>query len=159
MCDIMMTSNFAKRNRVMNMLRIVPLIGLMLSLANPGRTQEWVLAFERGLLTPWIVHAAADGGFLMGGGRVLVKLTPEGRVAWQSEYKGTDFYLWDILGIQPTAEGGYVAAGQAGYRYPDAVVFKLSGTGQVEWARIYDAWDWFGTASIRQTPDSGFIYS
>ena len=138
-------------------MRILSLLGLILSLTIPCRPQEWILAFERGLLTPRIVHALSDGGFLMGGKGVLMKLAPEGRIAWQFEYRGVDFLLWDILDIQPTSDRGYVATGRADFKYPDALVMKLDGTGRVDWARKYDARDWFIPVSICQTPDSGFI--
>jgi hypothetical protein len=118
--------------------------------------QEWILAFERSAFDARSIHIIEDAGFIVGGDNVLIKLDPHGQVTWQFDYRSVDSLL-DIYDLQPTSDGGYVVAADTKYKYPDTVVCKLDGTGQVEWARLYDAWDWFHPASVRQTADDGFV--
>ncbi len=138
------------------MKRLSVLLFLLLSMVtwiSPG--QSSILAFERGRFDARSVQATPDGGFLLGGDLVLVKLNSSGQVSWQFQYWGN--FQRDIFDFYPTSDRGYIVTGDVGYRYPDTAVIKLDAIGQVEWSRWYDAWDWFHTASIRPTPDSGYL--
>jgi len=119
-------------------------------------SQEWVLAFNRVAFDARSIHITQDAGYVVGGDNVLIKLDPQGRVTWQFDYRSEDLVI-HISDFQPTSDGGCVVAADTGFKYPDTVVFKMGGTGRVEWSRLYDAWDWFQAASIRQTADDGFI--
>lgn len=95
----------------------------------------------------------------------VMKLDDWGHTLWSRTYGGN---LDDrVSDIEITIDGGYVAAGRtssfangkacAGAPCADAWVLKLDENGDQKWSCAYGGPDYDGAASIRQTPDRGYI--
>jgi len=116
------------------------------------------------------IQQTSDGGYiiagrteLMGAGRSMdawvLKLSSIGDVEWQRAYGGSGDEA--ARSIQETSDGGYFVAGYVqlfGSGSFDALVLKLSATGDVEWQCIYG--EEVGSDSpysSQQTSDGGYI--
>ncbi len=98
---------------------------------------------------------------------LVVKLSNTGAIQWQRALGGTA--AENLLSIQPTADGGYIASGYtfsnngdvSGYHggnEPDAWVVKLSSTGAVQWQKVIGGSTGCDFANvILSTPDGGYI--
>jgi uncharacterized delta-60 repeat protein len=111
------------------------------------------------------VQQTADGGYIVAGSTDsfgaggmdawVLKLTADGMVSWQQSYGwGGDE---SISAIQPTDDGGYVAAGYCSTNGNDAWVLKLTNDGSVSWQKRYGNMQEDEASSIQQTADGGFI--
>jgi len=114
------------------------------------------------------VRQTADGGYIVVGftgaagvaGTLdawVLKLDPNGNVAWQKTYGGPGD---DVLSsVEPTGDGGYVLAGgtylTAGFA--NAWVLKLDASGNVIWQKTYGGPYNDGANSAHPTPDGGYI--
>jgi hypothetical protein len=56
-----------------------------------------------------------------------------------------------------SSDGGYAIVGTIGFFYPDIAVFKLTGFGELEWAKTYGGTDDDRGTTIIQTSDGGYI--
>lgn len=94
----------------------------------------------------------------------VVKLSPEGDIAWQKVLGGSDSD-W-ARSVCQAPDGGFVVPGltystdydAVGCEGADILVFKLNGgTGEIEWKKILGGSDGETVNSIVKTPDGGFI--
>lgn len=120
------------------------------------------------------VLQTGDGGYILAGSKTtatgdsdawILKLDANGNVGaaypgtWQRAVGGTgdDF----INAIQPTADGGYIAAGGYSSSSPgmatDAWFLKLNADGGMAWQKTYGASGGDSMASVQQTADGGFV--
>ena len=126
------------------------------------------------------IHQISDGGYIIGGqtasndGNVtgnhgdedfwIVKLNKNGSIKWQKALGG----LGDesAFSVQETKDGGFVAAGQAGFSSGqvtgnhgmlDVWVVKLDVSGTLRWQRSFGGSNRDFANSIQQTTDGGYI--
>jgi hypothetical protein len=103
-----------------------------------------------------------DGGYVLGGPRSsIVKLSAAGDIEWQLKFLDVGGGS-PIYSIQPTFDGGYIAAGEYKSSDVDIRVVKLGGEGEVQWQHAYLAprrGGYAGTSRgcIRQTIDGGYV--
>jgi hypothetical protein len=111
------------------------------------------------------VHPTADGGYAVAGNTwsialdedesdishaYLIKTDQSGNILWERIYgPGTT-----IRNLQPTADGGYIAAGNIG---ASVYLLKVSRQGAVEWERAYGGLIWTDGYSVQQTADGGYV--
>jgi uncharacterized delta-60 repeat protein len=114
------------------------------------------------------VQQTTDGGYIVAGYSTsfsagdsdawVLKLNPDGTLAWQKTYGGTG---WDgANSVQQTTDGGYVVAGFSnsfGAGSDDYWVLKLNPDGTVSWQKTYGGTGWGRAYSIQQTTDGGYI--
>lgn len=136
----------------------------------PGGQVEWEKALGGDLWDSLsAVRATSDGGYIAAGNRTppggsqdawVVKLTPEGSIAWEKLY-GREDHFDGALSIEPTSDGGFIVVGwtqshdlggdQGGW------VLKLTGDGEIEWQKFFGG-AWFDMLfSVQQTSDGGYI--
>jgi uncharacterized delta-60 repeat protein len=114
------------------------------------------------------VHQTQGGGYIVaaetysfGAGNydfLIFKLDSDGGLIWEKTYGGSSND--HPFSIQPTADGGYIVAGQSnsfGAGDNDILLLKLDSVGNVEWQKTYG-----GTADdtpnfVQQTSDGGYI--
>jgi uncharacterized delta-60 repeat protein len=114
------------------------------------------------------IQQTTDGGYILAGeadsfgaGRsdfFVLKLNPDGTVAWQKTYGGTSSDMANS--IQQTTDGGYIVAGRSssfGAGGTDAWVLKLNPDGTVAWQKTYGETGTDMANSIQQTSDGGYI--
>jgi hypothetical protein len=98
---------------------------------------------------------------------LVVKLSSTGAIQWQKALGGTA--AENLLSIQPTADGGYIASGLtysnngdvSGYHggtEADAWVVKLSSSGALQWQKVFGGTGCDFANSILSTPDGGYIF-
>jgi len=97
----------------------------------------------------------------------IVKLDRYGKIEWQRLYGGSG--RDEAYSIQQTTDGGYIVAGFSmssasgdvtGINHgqePDAWVFKLNASGDIQWQRLYGGDQYERFDSIRETSDGGYI--
>jgi hypothetical protein len=98
---------------------------------------------------------------------LVVKLSSTGATQWQKALGGSA--AENLLSIQPTADGGYIASGLTysddgdvsgfhGGKEADAWVVKLSSTGAVQWQKVLGGSSGCDFANaVLSTPDGGYI--
>jgi hypothetical protein len=118
------------------------------------------------------VHAirqTADRGYILAGDSIalkseldystylmVMKLDAGGRRLWS--YRGNEYS--SVRDVQPTADGGYVAIGDAldPDHAPDLLIVKLDEGGHAQWTKTYGViGGWEYASSGGQTVDGGFI--
>jgi hypothetical protein len=99
---------------------------------------------------------------------LVIKLSSTGAIQWQKALGGTA--AENLLSIQPTPDGGYIASGLtysndgdvSGYHggtEADAWVVKLSSSGNIQWQKVLGGSTGCDFAnSILSTPDGGYIF-
>jgi hypothetical protein len=111
---------------------------------------------------PSVIQASDNeylaAGFYWGSGRIL-KVNSKGNIEWNKDYaSGTANKLFSI---QPTSDGGYVAAGEIaseGTEIPGAWVLKVDRWGYVEWDKVFrKKKDGYHLSSIIQASDGGYF--
>jgi hypothetical protein len=115
---------------------------------------EWQKTYDRsGWDVAYSIQQTTDGGYIVAGESMLIKLYFNGDIEWQRTYGGS-FYS-----IQQTTDGGYIAAGSTsiGALKPDFFVLKLDNNGDIEWQYAYGGDDYDIAHSIQQTSDEGYI--
>ncbi len=115
---------------------------------------EWQKTYDRsGWDVAYSIQQTTDGGYIVAGESMLIKLYFNGDIEWQRTYGGS-FYS-----IQQTTDGGYITAGSTsiGALKPDFFVLKLDNNGDIEWQYAYGGDDWDIANSIQQTSDEGYI--
>jgi hypothetical protein len=89
-----------------------------------------------------------------------LKLNGDGTVAWRRTYGGALEDSW-ARAIQPTADGGYIVAGErfsfAAGSTMDAWVLKLNSDGAIAWQKTYGGLGWDSANSIQATADGGYV--
>jgi len=117
------------------------------------------------------IQQTTDGGYIVSGytesfGAInkdayVLKLNPDGSLAWQKTFGGTD--RDEAYFIQQTADDGYIVAG---YTWTfvgstDVYVLKLNSDGSLAWQKTYGGSDYDTDSdvaySIQQTTDGGYI--
>jgi uncharacterized delta-60 repeat protein len=121
---------------------------------------------------PFALRSTSDGGSILVGHSGsfgtgtkcwVVKLSADGSIAWQKAYGGS--IADHATDIRQTADGGYIVAGYTQSFAPtgttNALLFKLTSTGAVEWAKAYGglAGVSASTRSVRQVSDGGYVVS
>jgi len=108
----------------------------------------------------------SDGGYIMAGeifptlGRIdplIVKVNQIGAVEWQQTYDGN--YAEGIKSIFTTSDGGYVIGGWTqsfGAGLSDMYLFKINGSGDLEWQQAYGGSDDDSANEIVPLPDGGY---
>jgi uncharacterized delta-60 repeat protein len=140
---------------------------LVLKLTNSGNL-EWARTFGG---TSWdqgsSIIQTSDGGYAIAGYTAsfgtgnwdcfILKLTTSGALEWARTFGGTgaDF----AFSIAQTTDGGYAVAGHTtsfGAGVNDCLVFKLSSSGGLEWARAFGGTSSDNAFCIVQTSDGGY---
>jgi hypothetical protein len=115
------------------------------------------------------VRQTADGGFVVAGKTSsfsavsedawVLKLDANGNVVWQKTYGGAGSN--SANSVQPTADGGYIVAGQANPYWlgqGDLWILKLDANGNIAWQKTYGGGANGGSASsVQLTSDGGYI--
>jgi hypothetical protein len=136
---------------------------------SPGGEVEWEKSYQDFFpLTGRCVQQTRDGGYVVAGINAqtgkgsdfgLMKLSAGGDIEWQRSYGGNSNEYPNS--VQQTMDGGFILAGdtsiadEPGTR--DALVMKISLSGDIEWQRIYTGDGDDILYSIRQTADGGYI--
>lgn len=120
-----------------------------------------------GVSIAYSVQALPDGAFVGAGAYSLAgdqyawafKVDRDGQVAWQRAFGYGNQFDHMLSSVQPTPDGGYVAAGwidkaQGGR---DAWVLKLDAMGGIVWQKTYGGTGANAFNSIRPTSDGGFV--
>jgi Synergist-CTERM protein sorting domain-containing protein len=94
----------------------------------------------------------------------IVKLAPNGEIEWQKTIALSSSSWSEFIGycIQETADGDYVIAGTDAYGgwYVWHVILKLDAqTKEVLWEKLFRHASFSGPASMRITPDGGYVVS
>ncbi|MDO8137965.1 MAG: hypothetical protein Q6354_10030, partial [Candidatus Brocadiales bacterium] len=141
---------------------------LVLKLRQDG-TVEWQKTYG-GAGEDWAssIQQSNDGGYIVVGntcasfggslGMWVLKLQPDGAVAWQKSYGGSDGESGHS--VQQTSDGGYIVVGDTysfGAGGLDVWVLKLNPDGIVKWQKTYGGKSNDVAHSIRQTNDEGYI--
>lgn len=122
---------------------------------------------------PHCIQQTDDGGYILTGctrsfGTVgydvwVLKLNPNGTVAWQKIYGGATGNSGSDWGqcIQQTADGGYIVLAATSDDYTiwggDFWVLKLNSNGTIAWQKAYRAFAMDWPNSIQQTADGGYV--
>src|SRR5436190_1462650 len=161
--------------------------------ANHGSTEMWLIKFDGMGNISWrkalggisgdggqAIQQTTDGGYVVAGGCGsndgdvsgnhgssdvwVVKLDDMGNITWQKALGGTSYDV--ARGIEQTAEGGYIVAGETlsnngdmtgnhgGY---DAWVVKLDGMGNITWQKALGGSASDHAQAIQQTTDGGYV--
>ncbi|HMC98240.1 MAG TPA: T9SS type A sorting domain-containing protein [Flavobacteriales bacterium] len=161
--------------------------------ANHGSTEMWLIKFDGMGNISWrkalggisgdggqAIQQTTDGGYVVAGGCGsndgdvsgnhgssdvwVVKLDDMGNITWQKALGGTSYDV--ARGIEQTAEGGYIVAGETlsnngdmtgnhgGY---DAWVVKLDGMGNITWQKTLGGTNYDGAYAVRPTTDGGYV--
>lgn len=115
------------------------------------------------------IRQTAEGGYILAGDSVafksdldystylmVMKLDARGQRTWS--YHGAEYS--SVRSVQQTADGGYVAVGDAidQDHAPDLFIVKLDEDGHAQWTKTYGAiGGWEYASSGGQTADRGFI--
>ncbi len=117
----------------------------------------------------YAVAGSIDGGALLTGNifsfetgqdLVIVKVNAFGKTDWVRAYAGPSTGLEVGWSISPTADGGYVVAGETssfGAGDSDVLVIRISSSGDLLWQRAYGGPALDLAQSIVQTADGGYI--
>jgi hypothetical protein len=114
------------------------------------------------------IQQTSDGGYILAGytsssgaggqDAWLVKLNPDGTVAWSKTYGGTEDDA--AHAVLQTIDGGYILAGfteSFGAGLSDVWVLKLDASGTVAWQQTYGGTDDDEAFAIQQTNEGGYI--
>jgi hypothetical protein len=118
------------------------------------------------------VHPTVDGGYILVGSAYvshpstytnpwIVRLDANGDVLWERSYASPHFGV--ARSVHPTADGGYVVAGESGETGSpdsgdtDAFVLRLDANGQVIWKSAYGGPRNDAANSVHPTPDGGYV--
>jgi uncharacterized delta-60 repeat protein len=114
------------------------------------------------------VQQTSDGGYIVAGSTTsfgdtngdcwILKLNPDGTVAWQKTYGGTGADVANF--VQQTLDGGYIVVGVTdsfGAGSDDALLLKLDADGNVAWQKTYGGTLMDSPNSIQQTSDGGYV--
>ena len=115
------------------------------------------------------VTVSTDGDVLFNhglGDAWVIKLGILGNIEWQKSYGGS---LSDGLGsIQPTTDGGYIAAGYSysndgdvagNHGNSDYWILKIDNVGSIEWQKCLGGSAFDNASAIHQTSNGGYIVS
>lgn len=152
--------------------------GLVQKLDAAGRL-VWSRVYSSGIQTTfWDLEQTRDGGLVVvgtyrdangGTGSLILELDGVGNVRWQTLLRPLDRTYAYLDAVQPTADGGYVAAGRF---YPvsatgtgaGVLVVKVDAGGNVRWQRGFNSFDGSGAPtaseaveSVLQTSDGGYL--
>ena len=146
-----------------------------------GGHDAWVLRLDAGGALAWektfggpktdeayAIAATPDGGFILAGATEssgaglrdgwLVKIDGEGTAAWEKTFGGP---FWDELrSVQPSSDGGYVAAGStepsgAGARH--VLVVRTDAAGATQWSRTFNRSGWDDIQVILEAADGNLV--
>jgi len=110
----------------------------------------------------------ADGGYVFGGYTItsaylgeqgfIQKTDKNGNLSWFQTYGGPNQEIFNI--VQPTSDGGFIAAGSSGpdYYHDSAYIVKTDGEGTVIWQKYFPGYllgAYFH--DVKETPDHGFV--
>ena len=108
------------------------------------------------------IQKTTDGGYIVAGTTAafgaggldgwVLKLNADGTIAWQKTYGTVDTEY--IESIQPTEDGGYIAAGHTLW---DGWIVKLKSDGTVDWSRIIGGDGEDRLLSIYQTQGGHYV--
>jgi hypothetical protein len=146
---------------------------LLVIKCNSSGAIQWARGFsyQNTKEIPGDIQQTPDGGYVVAGYTgtsaplskdiFILKLSSVGDIQWAKTYDDT---LGDAaLSVQQTSDDGYIVAGFTSsddYGYPQAaLVFKLSSTGVLQWAKTFGGISGVGESfsAVHQTSDSGYI--
>ncbi|MCP4440929.1 MAG: hypothetical protein GY810_18565 [Aureispira sp.] len=116
------------------------------------------------------VEQTTDGGFITAGriydlaanggtNGYIIKTDSNGDTIWTKSYNRSGSFIDVFLDIEQTSDGGYLAAGTAFDSTSSKThVIKLNSTGQLQWAKSYDAGDGYGVGIIQSTNGDYLFY-
>ncbi len=94
----------------------------------------------------------------------VLKLDPQGDVAWQKAYSCSGDNQQEARSIQQTTDGGYIVAGYIEHldasSWAELMILKLDQNGNVSWQKIYGGFDTFlylWPVQIHQARDGSYI--
>ncbi len=116
----------------------------------------------------WDLQQAGDGGYVMAGATQdggaggddawVLKLSAGGEIVWQKTCGGGEHD--SAFAIQPTDDGGYIAAGSTGSfgaGYDDFWLLKFDSGGDVTWQRTYGGGSYDEANAVQQADDGGYV--
>ncbi|MEO0192088.1 MAG: hypothetical protein ABIM46_04835, partial [candidate division WOR-3 bacterium] len=135
---------------------------------NPNGSLAWARTFGgTGYDDASSITQTSDGGYAVAGHTdgfgagnfdiLVIKLNPNGSLAWARTFGGTGYD--DAPSIIQTSDGGYAVAGYTvsfGAGNFDILVIKLNPNGSLAWARTFGGIDGDWAESIIRTSDGGY---
>lgn len=113
-------------------------------------------------------QSAGDGGYILcgladtfggqGWDAWVVRTDSEGNGIWSRTFGGPGYDA--ALSVQPTADGGFIVAGQTssfGAGETDIWLLKVDAQGNETWSRTFGGADEECPGSVRPTPDGGYV--
>jgi len=121
------------------------------------------------------IEPTSDGGYIIAGytssfgagGKDIwiLKLFPNGEIAWQKTFGDIGDDVINRGGIKQTDDGGYVVAGTIENinSSDDSLILKLSAEGEIEWQKMFTDNDHpypsdQGATAVCQADDGGYIF-
>ncbi len=112
------------------------------------------------------LHQLPDGAYLLGGtyqntktsffDAALIRMNAAGEIEWMRFYPYTNL-RGDVNSIQPTADGGYILAGELnGPLPPSTLLVKTDANGWPLWERTYD--DYPYAIAVTET-EGGYVFA
>ena len=113
---------------------------------------------EDGLTNFWECAPFDDGGVLVAGWAMIVKLDEEdGDVEWSRTIEGARFW-----GLDKTSDGGFILGGDTrsmGAGSADFFALKIDSEGETEWMQAYGTEDAEFCSAVIQTSDGGYCFA
>ncbi len=126
---------------------------------SPAAVSSWTIYASAGAYAYSVsARQTADGGYIgILNGSSLLRLDAGGNSLWQESFPG-GVYNGTMYGIQQTADGGYMAAGNLSNGNP--LLIKLGTGGNIQWQETLAPGGGYSSSSgfnVVQTSDGGYI--
>jgi len=129
-----------------------------------GTGQDWAASVQETFndlgSDGYVVVGTTDSFEAVGQDIWLLKLNPDGTIAWQKMF---DLGVSELARcVRQTSDGGYIVGGYtaADAGIADAWIVKLRSDGSVEWEKTYGGEDWYSwdiVSSLTPTSEGGYV--
>ena len=100
------------------------------------------------------IAETSDSGFILSGQNRLTKINKDGGFLWSKYFTIPTI---QILSVQQTDDGGYIAAGTGDLFHDDAHLLRTDSAGNILWLNAYGTGDPDGAQFVDKTDDGGYI--